>query len=49
MCVVSSVKKKSIARKSLIRTLIFTLAILWIGSTFEPYNQAQLAVVLILL
>jgi len=48
MCDVSNVKNKSIARKSLIRTLIFTLAILWIGSTFEPYNQAQLAVVLIL-
>jgi branched-chain amino acid transport system permease protein len=27
---------------------MFTLAILWIGSTFEAYNQAQLAVVLIL-
>jgi len=48
MCDVSNVKQHSIARKSLIRTLIFTLAILWIGSTFEPYNQAQLAVVLIL-
>jgi branched-chain amino acid transport system permease protein len=48
MCDVSNVKTKSIARKSLIRTLIFTLAILWVGSTFEPYNQAQLAVVLIL-
>jgi branched-chain amino acid transport system permease protein len=45
---VSNQKSKSIARKSLIRTLIFTLAILWIGSTFEAYNQAQLAVVLIL-
>ena len=45
---VSNHKSKSIARKSLIRTLIFTLAILWIGSTFEAYNQAQLAVVLIL-
>ncbi len=48
MCDVSNQKSKSIARKSLIRTLIFTLAILWIGSTFEAYNQAQLAVVLIL-
>ena len=48
MYVVSNVKTKSIARKSFIRTLIFTLAILLIGSSFEAYNQAQLAVVLIL-
>ena len=38
----------SIARKSLIRTLLFVVAILWIGSTFDAYNQGQLAVVLIL-
>jgi branched-chain amino acid transport system permease protein len=48
MCAVSNLKVHSIARKSLIRTLIFTFAVLWIGSSFEPYNQAQLAVVLIL-
>ncbi len=38
----------SIARRSLIRTLLFVVAILWIGSTFDAYNQGQLAVVLIL-
>ncbi len=38
----------SIARRSLIRTLLFVVAVLWIGSTFDAYNQGQLAVVLIL-
>ena len=38
----------SIGRKSLIRTLLFIIAILWLGSTFDAYNQGQLAVVLIL-
>jgi branched-chain amino acid transport system permease protein len=45
---VSNLKVKSIARTSLIRTLIFTSLILLIGSQFDAYNQAQLAVVLIL-
>jgi branched-chain amino acid transport system permease protein len=45
---VSNLKVKSIARTSLIRTLIFTALILLIGSQFDAYNQAQLAVVLIL-
>ena len=48
MRAVSKLKAHSIARKSLIRTLLFTLAILWLGSTFDAYNQGQLAVVLIL-
>ena len=38
----------SIARRSLIRTILFVVAILWLGSTFDSYNQGQLAVVLIL-
>ncbi len=38
----------SIARRSLIRTLLFVVAILLLGSTFDAYNQGQLAVVLIL-
>lgn len=38
----------SIGRKSLIRTLLFIIAILWLGSIFDAYNQGQLAVVLIL-
>lgn len=45
---VSKLKTHSIARKSLIRTLLFTFVILWLGSTFDAYNQGQLAVVLIL-
>jgi branched-chain amino acid transport system permease protein len=48
MCAVSNIKTHSIARKSLIRTLIFTVAMLVLGSRFDAYNQAQLAVVLIL-
>jgi len=48
MRAVSNLKVKSIARTSLIRTLIFTALILLIGAQFDAYNQAQLAVVLIL-
>ena len=43
----STAKNPSIIRRSLRRTIFFIIAILAIGSTFEPYNQAQLAVVLI--
>jgi len=45
---VSKSKNHSIARKSLLRTIFFVIAILTIGSTFDAYNQAQLALVLIL-
>ena len=45
---VSNLKVHSIARKSLVRTLIFIIAILIAGSIFDAYNQAQLAVVLVL-
>ena len=48
MRAVSNLKERSIARKSLIRTLIFSALILLIGLQFDAYNQAQLAVVLIL-
>ena len=48
MRAVSNLKVKSIARTSLIRTLVFTALILLIGAQFDAYNQAQLAVVLIL-
>lgn len=48
MPVVSKNKSHSIARKSLIRTIVFILLILFAGSTFDAYNQAQLALVLIL-
>jgi branched-chain amino acid transport system permease protein len=48
MCAVSNQKMHSIARRSLIRTLLFVVAILLLGSTFDAYNQGQLAVVLIL-
>lgn len=48
MRAVSSLKEKSIARKSLIRTVIFSALILLIGLQFDAYNQAQLSVVLIL-
>ena len=44
----SNLKVKSIARTSLIRTLIFSALILLVGMQFDAYNQAQLAVVLIL-
>lgn len=43
----SSLKKSSIIRRSLRRTILFILFILVLGSILEPYNQAQLAVVLI--
>jgi branched-chain amino acid transport system permease protein len=48
MRAVSNLKVKSIARTSLIRTVIFTALILLVGAQFDAYNQAQLAVVLIL-
>lgn len=48
MPAVSKAPKHSIARKSLIRTIIFVALILLVGSTFDAYNQAQLALVLIL-
>jgi branched-chain amino acid transport system permease protein len=48
MRAVSNLKRKSIARTSLIRTLIFTALILLVAAQFDAYNQAQLAVVLIL-
>ena len=48
MRAVSNLRERSIARKSLIRTLIFSALILLIGLQFDAYNQAQLAVVLIL-
>jgi branched-chain amino acid transport system permease protein len=43
-----SLPVKSIARTSLIRTLVFIALILLVGAQFDAYNQAQLAVVLIL-
>jgi len=48
MRAVSNHNKKSIARTSLIRTLLFVVAILLVGAQFDAYNQGQLAVVLIL-
>jgi branched-chain amino acid transport system permease protein len=48
MRAVSSHNVKSIARVSLRRTLIFVALILIAGLQFDAYNQAQLAVVLIL-
>jgi branched-chain amino acid transport system permease protein len=45
---VSKVKQPSIIKKSLIRTLLFALIILIAQAQFDPYNQAQLALVLIL-
>lgn len=44
---VSSKKRHSIFRKSLIRALLFAALILFASSTFEAYNQSQLALVLI--
>ena len=44
----SKVKQPSILKKSLIRTLFFALIILIAQAQFDPYNQAQLALVLIL-
>lgn len=43
----SSNKRRSIFRKSLTRTIIFAALILFAASTFEPYNQSQLSLVLI--
>ena len=48
MRAVSNLKKKSIARTSLIRTFVFAALILLVAAQFDAYNQAQLAVVLIL-
>lgn len=48
MPAVSNAKSHSIARRSLIRTVIFIALILLVGSTFDAYKQAQLALVLIL-
>jgi len=48
MRAVSKAKSHSIARKSLIRTILFVVLILLAGSSFDAYNQAQLALVLIL-
>jgi branched-chain amino acid transport system permease protein len=45
---VSKVKQSSILKKSLIRTILFALLIIIAQSQFDPYNQAQLALVLIL-
>jgi branched-chain amino acid transport system permease protein len=48
MLAVSKVKSPSIVKKSLIRTLLFALLIIVAQSRFDAYNQAQLALVLIL-
>lgn len=48
MRAVSNLKRKSIARTSLIRTFVFAALILLVAAQFDAYNQAQLAVVLIL-
>jgi branched-chain amino acid transport system permease protein len=45
---VSKVKNPSIVKKSLIRTALFALLVIFAQSTFDPYNQSQLALVLIL-
>ena len=47
MPAVSKVKSPSIIKKSLLRTLFFALLIIIAQSQFDPYNQAQLALVLI--
>jgi branched-chain amino acid transport system permease protein len=44
---VSSKKRHSIFRKSLTRTILFAALILFAASSFEPYNQSQLSLVLI--
>lgn len=44
----SKAHNHSIARKSLIRTILFVAFVLLAGSSFDAYNQAQLALVLIL-
>lgn len=48
MPAVSKVKAPSILKKSVIRTFLFALLIIVAQSQFDPYNQAQLALVLIL-
>lgn len=48
MPAVSKAAKHSIARRSFMRTIIFIAIILLAGSSFDAYNQAQLALVLIL-
>jgi branched-chain amino acid transport system permease protein len=45
---VSKAKNHSIARKSLVRSILFVALVLLAGSSFDAYNQAQLALVLIL-
>ena len=45
---VSNSRPKSIVRKSSIRTALFGLFIFLAARSFEPYNQGQLAVTLIL-
>lgn len=47
MRAVSKVKSPSIIKKSLLRTLFFALLIIFAQGQFDPYNQAQLALVLI--
>jgi branched-chain amino acid transport system permease protein len=47
MPAVSKVKSPSIIKKSLLRMLFFALLIIFAQSQFDPYNQAQLALVLI--
>lgn len=44
----SKAKNHSIARKSLVRSILFVALVLLAGSSFDAYNQAQLALVLIL-
>jgi K+-sensing histidine kinase KdpD len=44
---VSKRKRHSIFRKSLTRAIIFGVLVLFVASTFEPYNQSQLSLVLI--
>ncbi len=41
-------KGKSIALNSLLKTVLFLLVIFFLGKIFDPYNQGQLSVVLIL-
>lgn len=47
MRAVSKVKSPSIIKKSALRTLFFAILIIFAQSQFDPYNQAQLALVLI--
>lgn len=47
MRAVSKLKSPSIIKKSIRRTLFFALLIIFAQSQFDPYNQAQLALVLI--